>query len=101
MTSYLDLAKRVQEPAKEAVKAKEALGDEQSSASALPPVVDIRTARPVQRSPDERRLLATGWTPKDHCGPLELTIWASPETGFYCSREIALHRLEVLKNVEG
>ena len=40
---------------------------------------------------DERRLIAAGWEPKERCG---LIIWASPETGFYCSQEVALHRLE-------
>jgi len=69
-------------------------------AKAPAPVTNINAARPIQRDPDERRLIAAGWTPKDRCGPLELTIWADPETGFYCSREVALHRLEVLKNVE-
>lgn len=56
-------------------------------------VVDLNTAR-VLGSEDERRLLAASWSPKDRCGPLELTIWADPETCFYCSREIALHRLD-------
>ncbi len=40
---------------------------------------------------DERRLIAAGWEPKERCG---LLIWASPETGFYCSQGVALHRLE-------
>lgn len=56
-------------------------------------VVDIRTAR-APRDGDERRLLAAGWRPKHGCGPLGITIWASPETGFYCSQEVALHRLD-------
>lgn len=94
MTNYLDLAKRVQALAKEEVKAKEAFGDEQPSASTLSPVVDIRTIRPVQRDPDERRLLAAGWTPKDRRGPKELSIWANPESGFYYSQEVALHCLD-------
>ena len=38
----------------------------------------------------ERRLLAAGWEPKERGG---LVIWANPKTGFYCSREVALHRL--------
>lgn len=58
------------------------------------PVTDINAARAIQRDPDERCLLAAGWTPKDRCGPLGLTIWAHPETGFYYSREAALHRLD-------
>lgn len=57
-------------------------------------VVDIRTARAAHRDPDERRLIAAGWTPKDNRGPLNLTIWADPETGFCYSREVALHRLD-------
>lgn len=53
-------------------------------------------SRPVksrQEEDDERRLLAAGWTPKERCGPLRLTIWAKPETGFYYCQEVALHRL--------
>ena len=42
----------------------------------------------------ERRLLAAGWSPKRGCGPLGLTIWADPASGFYCSQEVALLRLE-------
>ncbi len=55
--------------------------------------MDFDIAR-AARGEDERRLLAAGWSPKDRCGPLELTIWAAPETGFYCSQEVALHRLD-------
>lgn len=67
------------------------------STNAPVPVTDISTARAVPDGPDgpdERRLIAAGWTPKDRCGPLGLTIWANPETGFYCGQEVALHRLE-------
>jgi hypothetical protein len=53
-------------------------------------VVNINTA-PLPRTEDERRLLAAGWEPKERMG---LVIWANPETGFYCSREVALHRLD-------
>lgn len=49
----------------------------------------------------ERRLLAAGWEPKERCGPLGLTIWANPETGFYYSQEIALHRLNQSTDTEG
>ncbi len=56
-------------------------------------VADLEAIR-VLRGKDERRLLAAGWSPKEQCGPLALTIWANPETGFYCSQEIALHRLD-------
>jgi hypothetical protein len=56
-------------------------------------VVDPDAAR-AARTEDERRLIAAGWSPKERCGPLGLTIWANPETGFYCSREVALLRLE-------
>ena len=55
-------------------------------------ILDTRTARAVSISgEDERRLVAAGWEPKERCG---LIIWANPETGFYCSQEVALHRLE-------
>ncbi len=55
-------------------------------------VTDARTARGAFAwGEDERRLIAAGWEPKERCG---LIIWASPETGFYCSQEMALHRLE-------
>lgn len=64
-------------------------------------VTDINAACPAERDPEDLRLIAAGWTPKDRCGPKDLTIWANPETGFYCSRDVALHRLEVLKNAEG
>ena len=40
---------------------------------------------------EERRLLAAGWSPKERGGML---IWANPQTGFYCSQEVALHRLD-------
>lgn len=56
-------------------------------------VVGLHATRTL-RGGGERRLLAAGWSPKDRCGPLELTIWADPDTGFYCSQEIALHRLD-------
>lgn len=52
-------------------------------------VVDINTAR-APRDEEERRLVAAGWEPKERMG---LLIWANPETGFYCSREVALLRL--------
>ena len=42
------------------------------------------------KADEERRLLAAGWSPKERGG---LVIWANPETGFYCSRDVALHRL--------
>ncbi len=42
------------------------------------------------RANEERRLLVAGWSPKERGG---IVIWANPETGFYCSREAALHRL--------
>ena len=56
-------------------------------------VADIRTARPcfAARDEGERRLIAAGWEPKERMG---LIIWASPRTGFYCSQEVALHRLD-------
>lgn len=58
-------------------------------------VTDISTARSfaVERDPDDLRLIAAGWTPKDRCGPKDLTIWANPETGFYFSRETTFHSI--------
>jgi len=55
--------------------------------------VNINTARTKSWGEDEHRLLAAGWSPKERCGPLGLTIWANPETGFFSSQESALHRL--------
>ena len=82
--SYLELAKQARRDKPEP----------KEPASPASPVADMRTARAkTSRTEDERRLLATGWSPKDSCGPLNLTIWADPSTGFYCSQEIALHRL--------
>src|SRR4051794_13925418 len=56
------------------------------------PVVDSCTAEKVHGpwGEEERGLIAAGWKPKERGG---LVIWASPETGFYCSQEVALHRL--------
>ena len=82
--SYLKLAKQVRRDQPEPKK----------PTNVPTKVTDINTARPVQRDPDEHRLLASGWSPKDRCGPLNLTIWADPETGFYCSQEIALYRVD-------
>jgi len=58
-----------------------------------PPLVDTQTAEKVSGSwgEEERRLIAAGWEPKERGG---LVIWANPETGFYCSQEVALYRLE-------
>jgi hypothetical protein len=58
-----------------------------------PPLVDTQTAEKVRGSwgEEERRLIAAGWEPKERGG---LVIWANPETGFYCSQEVALYRLE-------
>ena len=59
----------------------------------VPPAVDTQTAEEV-RDPwgeHERRLMAAGWKPKERG---DLVIWANPDTGFYCSQEVALYRLE-------
>ena len=50
-------------------------------------------ALPAQVRAKLDRELAAGWSPKERCGPLGLTIWANPETGFYSPQESALHRL--------
>ena len=73
----------------------EALPSEEceSPADVPPPLVDTQTAEKVRGSwgEEERRLIAAGWEPKERGG---LVIWANPETGFYCSQEVALYRLE-------
>lgn len=71
----------------EGCKRCESLGD------APPPALDIRVAEKVRSSwgEEERGLMAAGWKPKERGG---LVIWANPETGFYCSQEVALHRLK-------
>ncbi len=65
----------------------------ESPADVPTPVVDPRTAEKVRGSwgEEELMLIAAGWKPKERGG---LVIWASPETGFYCSQEVALHRLK-------
>ena len=86
------MAKRTKVSAKEAIKAKKAPVVEDAAPAN---VTDINAARTTQRdTTDERRLIAAGWTPKDRCGPLSLTIWQHPDTGFYSSREVALRRLD-------
>jgi TubC N-terminal docking domain len=35
---------------------------------------------------EARKLLATGWEPKERCGKI---IWKCPDTGFYYSQEMA------------
>ena len=72
----------------------EALPSEEceSPADVPPPLVDTQTAEKVRGSweEEERRLIAAGWEPKERGG---LVIWANPETGFYCSQEVALYVL--------
>ena len=65
----------------------------ESPADVPPPVADILTADKVRGSwgEEERNLIGAGWEPKERGG---LVIWANPDTGFYCSQEVALHRLE-------
>ena len=57
------------------------------------PVVDVRTDEKVRGSwgEEECGLIAAGWKPKERGG---LVIWANPQTGFYCSQAVALHRLD-------
>ena len=63
-----------------------------------PPVADILTADKVRGSwgEEERNLIGAGWEPKERGG---LVIWANPDTGFYCSQEVALHRLDAGQGV--
>src|SRR5918995_1447495 len=65
----------------------------ESALKESPPLVDTQSAEKVRGSweEEERRLIAAGWEPKERGG---LLIWANPETGFYCSQEVALYRLE-------
>jgi hypothetical protein len=65
----------------------------ESPADVPPPLVDMQTAEKIRGSwgEEERRLIVAGWKPKERGGRL---IWANPETGFYCSQEVALRRLE-------
>ncbi|MBA2783006.1 MAG: hypothetical protein H0T74_08810 [Rubrobacteraceae bacterium] len=72
----------------------DAPGHHHAKHAKAPPDTNINTARATKRDPDERRLIAAGWVPKDRCGPLSLTIWQHPDTGFYSSREVALRRLD-------
>ena len=62
-------------------------------ANAPSPSGDLRTVAKVRGSwgEEERRLMDAGWKPKERGGYL---IWANPETGFYCSQKVALHRIE-------
>jgi hypothetical protein len=41
--------------------------------------------------PQAHKLSAAGWEPKERCGK---TIWKRPDTGFYCSQEMAVHFLD-------
>ena len=86
--SYLELARQA--------RRRSPIGNEPKRKEPAPlasTIQGISTARAVQRDSSERRLLAAGWAPKDHCGPKELSIWANPETGFCYSQGIALHCL--------
>ncbi len=75
-------------------KISEALPSEgcESPAGGPTMVVDVRTTEEACGSwgEEERRLIVAGWKPKERGG---LVIWANPETGFYCSWDVALHRL--------
>jgi ABC-type sugar transport system substrate-binding protein len=43
-----------------------------------------------ETDPEARRLLAAGFEPKERGG---MIIWQRPDTGFWVSREMALHLL--------
>jgi len=47
-------------------------------------------SKQTSSGPEARKLLATGWEPKERCGK---TIWKCPDTGFYYSQEMATHFL--------
>jgi hypothetical protein len=48
------------------------------------------------KSLEHRRLLAGGWVAKARCGKI---IWASPQTGFWYSEEMALQLLRLDQGV--
>ena len=64
----------------------------ESPADVPAPVVETQAIDEVSApwGEEERGLIAAGWKPKERGG---LVIWANPKTGFYCSQEVALHRL--------
>ena len=94
LKEHCDRRGQEQEEPREAVFA-DAPSDQLTKPIKAPaPVVDINTARTRSWGEDESRLIAAGWGPKVRMG---LVIWANPETGFYCSRDIALHRLDAVR----
>ncbi len=81
MGRYLDIARKVSEgqaspPASEGVTPDR--GCEKSEIS--------------EKSPGHRRLLDAGWVPRVRRGK---TIWASPQTGFWYSEEMAFELLRL------
>jgi hypothetical protein len=53
------------------------------------------TSEKSEKTSEQHRLLAAGWEPRVRCGK---TIWASPQSKFWYSEEMAL---EVLRLDEG
>jgi hypothetical protein len=52
---------------------------------------DTARSEPAAKEPEERRLMAASWKPKQRGG---LTIWARPTNGFFYSEEVALNLLD-------
>jgi hypothetical protein len=65
----------------------------ESPADELDQVVEVQTSEEASDpwGEEERSLIAAGWKHKERGG---LIIWANPQTGFYCSQEMALYCLE-------
>ena len=81
MGKYLDIARKVSEghacmPIGESVN----------------PDVGCEKSEISEKSPEYRRLLDAGWVPRVRRGK---TIWASPQTGFWYSEEVAFELLRL------
>ncbi len=81
MGRYLDIARKV------------------SEGQASPPVSEgvapnggCEKSEISEKSPEHRRLLDAGWVPRARRGK---TIWASPQTGFWYSEEMAFELLRL------
>ncbi len=87
MGRYLDIARKV------------------SERQVLPPVSDdgvpearCEISEISEKTAGHRRLLAAGWEPRVRCGK---TIWASPQSGFWYSEEMALELLQLDRGPKG
>ncbi len=81
MGRYLDIARKVSE------------GQASPPASkGVTPDVGCEISEISEISPEHRRLLAAGWVPRVRRGKM---IWASPQTGFWYSEEMAFELLRL------